>query len=285
MFFICGFFLFSFTWAASHADTLIESSISISTWGFTNAREETDTGVGKSALVTTSQFISIPFIQNTRVVTGYLYSSILESQFLSYLQFGINYVSIESGLLLGFRNELPINCIPGIYEKVTFNVRDLFLFTIYGKTSFFLSPFFSISQSKTQFDQNLFGIATSLPIGDTLMTILYENTNFQTATSADGTAKNSRKKYELSIETQKEDFRINSFTGIGGEIAAFKTSAFSHKLIGFYIAETLIFNIRKIEMNAGIKAHILTLPLKDLESASIPSTPFFSFHAGIKFGL
>ncbi len=265
----------------ARADILTETSLYASVWGFPNSRDADDTGFNSRLLIDTTSMVHMPFLNNKTLSVGYRYSSILESELVSYLSFSMNAFRFESGLIFGFRSTLPINVIPGLHEKVTLELKNRMEFSAYGETSFFLSPFFSITGSGSLFDQNLFGLSSSFPIGSTKINSLYEKTRLVRQVSG-GTAKNWKKKYELNVRTEQTDFPINSSTSLGSEIAGYKTVDFYHKLIGLYIAQTLIITVRRCDFDIGAKAYFLTFPLKDLDSLSIRSTPVFSINCGMK---
>ncbi len=278
-----GFFLFFCTLA--RADIQAETSLYTSVWGFPNSRDADATDLNSRLLIDTMNIVHMPFIRDTTLSVGYRYSSILESQCLSYISFSINSFRFESGLILGFRNTLPINVIPGLHEKITLELKNSMEFSAYGETSFFLTPFFSISNSGTLFDQNLFGLSSAFPIGSTKINSLYEKTEFVRQIAGGGTARNWKKKYELNVRTEQTGFPVNSSTSLGSEIAGYRTSDFYHKLIGLYIAETLIVTVKQCNFDIGARMYILTFPLKDLDSLSILSTPIFSINCGAEFPL
>ncbi len=278
-----GLFLFFCT--SAHADIQAETSLYASVWGFPNTRDADDSGINSRLLIDTVNMVHVPFVRDTTLSVGYRYSSILESQCLSYISFSMNSFYFESGLILGFRNTLPINIIPGLHEKITLELKNRMEFSAYGETSFFLTPFFSISSSGSLFDQNLFGLSSAFPIGSTKITSLYEKTKFIRQISGGGTAKNWKKRYELNVRTEQTGFPVNSSTSLGSEIAGYRTSDFYHKLIGLYIAETLIVTVKQCNFDIGARMYILTFPLKDLGSLSIRSTPIFSINCGAEFTL
>jgi len=265
----------------AHADMLAETSLYASVWGFPNSRDADDTGLNSRLLVESTSMVHMDFLKDKTLSIGYRYSSILESDLVSYISFSMNAFRFESGLILGFRNTLPINVIPGLHERVTLGLKNRMEFSVYGETSFFLSPFFSISSTGSLFDQNLFGLSSSFPIGSTKINFLYEKTRFVRQISG-GMSKNWKKKYELNVRTEQTTFPINSSTSLGSEIAGYKTADFYHKLIGLYIAETLIITVKRCDFDIGVKAYFLTFPLKDLDSLSIHSTPVFAINCGMK---
>ncbi len=279
--FLTVFFLLSAVYCLS--EMTVESSVQYRAWGFKNSRTESDTDLDQINIEKTNLLLTFPFIHETLLVTGYKYSYILKSQLFAHILYKKNKISIESGLSLGFFNELPINLIPGIYGKADVQLGKSFIFSMYGNTSFYIHPLISLSSQDCKFDQNLFGFSSSFIIKDAILSYHYENENIRINTSSTTYKNNIKKIYEITVGTDLKDLWINSRTGVGVKIADFKTESVHQRLLGVYIEETLIFKIKNVFLSTGVKSTILNITLKDISSTSPPKTPAFSFYTGIKF--
>ncbi len=274
------FCIFSFLCACvCFAEISVESNFEYRNWGFKNSRSGSDVDFDKINIEEIELSVTIPFIYNTLLITGYSYSYILESQVFLHIFFVKNNINIESGISAGFFNEWPVDVIPGIFGKANISLGKRVLISLYGSTSFFIQPLVSLSTPDNQFDQNSLGTSSSIFIKDAILTLAYENENI--AISSSSTKKNVRKKYELEISTDVEDFWINSITGVGADVSQFKEGSSRHGLMGVYLEETLKFKIKKVDLSTGIKTTLLYITFDDTKSSSSPKTPSFSFSAGI----
>jgi len=268
-------------------EILLETNVLFFSPGFLNNRETTDTACDKIVLTSTSFQISFPLINSFYMETGYYYSHLLQSQgFLN-----INYINkkgnifLEGGFTLGSLNELPIKAVPGIQGEGQIKIFNHLIFNIQGKTSFFLHPLVSLTTLNYSFDQNFLALTMKFDFENAGAGFRYLNENIYIKDSQTTSTRNSVKTFETIIYTLLDDFWINSTTAIGTDIHDFKKNSSHHRLLLFYLNETLYFSLHRIELMAGTKLYFLSFMLEDVKSVSPPGMPYFNLHGGIRFTL
>jgi len=282
-FLLCLFFL-PFP---AYSEVVIETNVSFFSTGFSNNRDPADTTCDKITLPSTFLQFSIPLTNSFYMETGYYYSHLLQSQgFLN-----INYTNkrgniiLEGGFSLGSMNELPVKLVPGIQGEAEIKLFNLFIFTIQGKTSFFLHPLVSLTTLNYGFDQNFLSLTMKIDFDNAGTGFRYTNENIYIRNSQNTSTQNSIKTFETIIYTLLDDFWINSTTAIGADMHDFKKSSSFHRLLLFYLDETLNFSLSKIDIIAGTKLYFLSFMLKDVKNVSPPRMPYFNLHGGIRFTL
>jgi hypothetical protein len=268
---------------AAGSELMVASSIRYGGWGFNTTRSSTDTGFNRLALDELSFSVTFPFVKSSYLEGGYRYSTLLESQIFLHLLYSLEKIDIEAGLQLGFQNDLPITFVPGVYGKLQVMLKKHFLIGLQGHTSVFIHPLVSLSPGGADFDQNLLGLTGSFLTGDAILSLFFKNENIYLEPSSTTSKRNGKKSYGISISTNLEDFWLNSHTAFGGDIRDFTEGSVQHRLIAFYIEETLILSLKRFDISTGLKCDISYTPLKGVSSESPPQAPSFSVFGELRW--
>jgi hypothetical protein len=275
--------LFSITAWTARSELTVESAIRYGGFGFDSSRNASDTDIDRIGIEELSFRVTFPFLNSFSLVSGYKYHTLFQSKTFAHLVYRTETLKAEGGFSLGFKNDLPLNLVPGIYGSLDAMLRRNIRASFWGHTSLFIQPLFSLSPREYEFDQNQFGIACSFLLRDAVFSLLCKNEGLLRETSPGTITSYGKKGYEISIMTRLTDFWLNSRTAFGSDVHDFKEGSTRHRLIALYIEETLFFSLGQFELSTGMKCNISNTPLEDISSEASVPTPSFSFSTGVSW--
>jgi len=266
------------------AGPVIRSTAQVTTWGFPDSTSSADTGINGSPLLDTDNSVTFRIRERT-ITSGLSYSALQHTQFYARLHFQKRNLSWEGGGFLGFPADLPLTFTPGLYGSVLVPLGSYAHLRIYGSTSLFLSPSVTKDPGRSPIDQDLMGVCFIRPVGEADVKLLYEHRESAIPQGTGSLKKNRTRTCGMNVDTLRREGRIGTNTGIGVESARFKSASTLRKLMGFYVEETLRVRFGRAAVLAGTRAYIITIHLKGLKSASIPTFPIFSLSTGVELKL
>jgi len=278
-------FLISIALQSYPQDNMVTISGSFFSLGLKNNRSASSTSPNR---ITVPEF-SIEYKTDitSSLSASFTYENyyLLNSSLLLSLDYNWRNMSFTVGGAGGFLNQFTLNLVPGLIVGIDYNPWKVLNIGFQGRTGFFLKPLLSLEESNYTFDQNNFKSYAYLDIGYAIFGLMYSKDMFYHTISSTEYIKNYIKKYEAHILTNAKNSAINSATALGGEIHNLKTESFNHKILDFYIEETLLLSIKNFELKIGTKMTFLMFMLKGLNSSSPPSMPRFEINtsAGYRF--